>query len=105
VTATALPFAPLWLATILLTLVVAIRAAIPRRRARPIRLKVLGRALMPARMLRSASGRLDIAAFLFATMIATSVLGWAPKVGLQEGLARTVEYYARHHAHYWDSGA
>lgn len=76
-TATALPFAPLWLATILLTLVVAIRAAIPRRRARPIRLKVLGRALMPARMLRSASGRLDIAAFLFATMIATSVLGWA----------------------------
>jgi UDP-glucose 4-epimerase len=32
-------------------------------------------------------------------------LGWEPRVGLQEGLARTVDYYARHHAHYWNSGA
>jgi nucleoside-diphosphate-sugar epimerase len=27
--------------------------------------------------------------------------GWAPKIGLEEGLARTVEFYQRHHAHYW----
>lgn len=34
------------------------------------------------------------AKFNFAT-------GWAPKVGLEDGLRRTVEYYQRHHAHYW----
>ena len=27
--------------------------------------------------------------------------GWAPRVPLEDGLARTVEYYQRHHAHYW----
>jgi nucleoside-diphosphate-sugar epimerase len=27
--------------------------------------------------------------------------GWAPRVSLEEGLARTVEYYQRHKAHYW----
>ncbi len=27
--------------------------------------------------------------------------GWTPKVSLHEGLARTVEYYQCHHAHYW----
>jgi nucleoside-diphosphate-sugar epimerase len=27
--------------------------------------------------------------------------GWAPKIGLEEGLARTVEFYQRYHAHYW----
>lgn len=32
-------------------------------------------------------------------------LGWEPRVCLQEGLARTVDYYARHHAHYWNAGA
>ena len=29
-------------------------------------------------------------------------LGWAPKIGLYEGLQRTVAYYQEHHAHYWD---
>lgn len=28
-------------------------------------------------------------------------LGWQPKVGLQEGLRRTVAYYEEHHRHYW----
>ena len=32
-------------------------------------------------------------------------LGWQPKVGLREGLQRTVAYYQEHHAHYWDSAA
>ena len=34
------------------------------------------------------------AKFNFAT-------GWTPKVGLEEGLKRTVEYYQRHRSHYW----
>ena len=29
-------------------------------------------------------------------------LGWTPKIGLHEGLQRTVAYYQEHHAHYWD---
>jgi UDP-glucose 4-epimerase len=28
-------------------------------------------------------------------------LGWEPRVGLRDGLARTVEYYRRHRSHYW----
>lgn len=28
-------------------------------------------------------------------------LGWTPKVGLLEGLNKTVTYYLAHHAHYW----
>jgi UDP-glucose 4-epimerase len=34
------------------------------------------------------------AKFKFAT-------GWVPRVSLEEGLTLTVEYYQRHHAHYW----
>jgi UDP-glucose 4-epimerase len=29
------------------------------------------------------------------------VLGWEPRVGLREGLARMVDYYRRHREHYW----
>jgi len=32
-----------------------------------------------------------------------NALGWSPKVFLREGLARTLEYYRQHHAHYWDA--
>jgi UDP-glucose 4-epimerase len=27
--------------------------------------------------------------------------GWKPHVALEEGLAKTVEYYKQHRAHYW----
>ena len=27
--------------------------------------------------------------------------GWKARVPIEEGLARTVEYYQRHHSHYW----
>jgi len=27
--------------------------------------------------------------------------GWKARVSLEEGLVRTIEYYRRHHAHYW----
>lgn len=30
-----------------------------------------------------------------------SVLGWAPKVSLREGLTRTLAYYQQHHDRYW----
>jgi len=30
------------------------------------------------------------------------LLGWSPKVSLDAGLRQTLEYYRKHHAHYWD---
>ena len=30
-------------------------------------------------------------------------LGWRPMVSLRDGLARTLDYYARHRTHYWDA--
>jgi dTDP-glucose 4,6-dehydratase/UDP-glucose 4-epimerase len=30
------------------------------------------------------------------------LLGWSPKVSLDGGLKQTLEYYRKHHAHYWD---
>ena len=32
-------------------------------------------------------------------------LGWQPKVGLREGLQRTMAYYQVHYRHYWDKEA
>lgn len=32
-------------------------------------------------------------------------LGWSPQVPLDEGLQRTLDYYRRHHAHYWSGDA
>jgi UDP-glucose 4-epimerase len=29
-------------------------------------------------------------------------LGWAPRVGLEEGLRRSIDYYRQHRAHYWE---
>ncbi len=72
-----LPPAPVWLAAMLLTLVLAVRGAVPRGHRRPVRAKLLLRALLPWRILRSRSGRLDIAAFLFGALLAGVALGWA----------------------------
>src|SRR6184192_3377478 len=30
------------------------------------------------------------------------LIGWSPKVSLDDGLKQTLEYYRKHHAHYWD---
>ena len=30
-----------------------------------------------------------------------SVVGWEPRTALEEGLARTLEYYREHREHYW----
>ena len=32
-----------------------------------------------------------------------SALGWSPEVPLEKGLAMTLAYYRKHHAHYWNS--
>jgi dTDP-glucose 4,6-dehydratase/UDP-glucose 4-epimerase len=32
-------------------------------------------------------------------------LGWAPSVGLREGLARSLDYFKTHAAHYWEPAA
>ncbi|NJD34696.1 MAG: NAD-dependent epimerase/dehydratase family protein [Betaproteobacteria bacterium] len=34
-----------------------------------------------------------------------SELGWQPRIGLREGLKRTLAYYREHRAHYWDQAA
>lgn len=59
--------------------VLAVWFAVPRARWRKRRLtmRVLLRALLPTRVVRSRSGRLDIAAMLFSVTIATAALGWA----------------------------
>ena len=67
----------LTLAAALLALALMLRFAIPRGRSRPVRTKVLLRALLPARIVRSASGRADIAWFLFGVLFSASALGWA----------------------------
>ena len=61
----------------LATTLLALRAAVPRGRKRAVRARTLARALMPRRILRSRSGRLDIAGFLFSILIAGAALGWA----------------------------
>jgi UDP-glucose 4-epimerase len=32
-----------------------------------------------------------------------SELGWQPRVGLQDGLSRSLAYYTKHHQHYWEA--
>jgi UDP-glucose 4-epimerase len=44
--------------------------------------------------------RIDIGDFYADISRAKAVLGWAPRVPLAEGLARTVAYYRRHKEHY-----
>lgn len=51
--------------------------AIPFRRKRPARLKVLVRVLIPRRLLGSASGRLDLAYFVLGMLFSGLLIGWA----------------------------
>jgi sterol desaturase/sphingolipid hydroxylase (fatty acid hydroxylase superfamily) len=63
--------------TIIVVLGLTVRFAIPRGRKRPVKAKVLARALLPTRLVRSASGRTDIGWFLFGVLFSGSALGWA----------------------------
>lgn len=45
---------------------------------------------------------IDIGDYYSDFSLITKELGWQPKVGLREGLQRTVDYYKEHRRHYWD---
>jgi UDP-glucose 4-epimerase len=46
---------------------------------------------------------IDIGDYYSDFSLAQSELGWEPQVGLREGLARTLSYYQKNHAHYWET--
>lgn len=48
---------------------------------------------------------IDIGDYYGDFSLIASELGWQPKIGLREGLLRTVEYYQTHHSHYWGDNA
>jgi dTDP-glucose 4,6-dehydratase/UDP-glucose 4-epimerase len=45
---------------------------------------------------------IDIGDYYSDLSLITKELGWQPKVGLREGLQRTMAYYQAHYRHYWD---
>lgn len=45
---------------------------------------------------------IDIGDYYSDFSLITKELGWQPKIGLREGLLRTMEYYRAHHRYYWD---
>lgn len=47
---------------------------------------------------------IDIGSFYADYSKIRRVLGWEPKVGLVEGLTRTIAYYRSHWQHYWPGG-
>lgn len=65
------------LAAVATVLGLTLRFAVPRGRTRPVRARVLLRALLPRRIVASASGRTDIGWFLFGILLSSSALGWA----------------------------
>ncbi len=46
---------------------------------------------------------IDIGDYYSDHRLAGRILGWEPLVGLREGLARTLAYYRRHGASYWEA--
>ena len=48
---------------------------------------------------------IDIGDYYSDFSLITKELGWQPKVGLREGLQRTIAYYQAHNRHYWDKEA
>ena len=48
---------------------------------------------------------IDIGDYYSDFSLITKELGWQPKVGLREGLQRTMAYYQAHNRHYWDKEA
>jgi UDP-glucose 4-epimerase len=45
--------------------------------------------------------RIDIGSVYLDRSRIREVCGWEPKVGLEDGLTRTIEFYRRHRQHYW----
>jgi len=48
---------------------------------------------------------IDIGDYYSDFSLISKELGWQPKVGLREGLQRTMAYYQAHYRHYWDEVA
>jgi UDP-glucose 4-epimerase len=48
---------------------------------------------------------IDIGDYYGDYRLISSTLGWEPRIGLREGLQRTLEYYTAHWQHYWKAGA
>ena len=48
---------------------------------------------------------IDIGDYYSDFSLITQELGWQPKVGLREGLMRTMAYYQANHRYYWDEDA
>ncbi|MCQ8117283.1 NAD-dependent epimerase/dehydratase family protein [Methylomonas rosea] len=46
---------------------------------------------------------IDIGDYYSDYSLIIAELGWQPTIGLREGLANTMAYYAEHHRHYWDA--
>ena len=44
---------------------------------------------------------IDIGDYYSDFSMISDELGWLPKINLQQGLLRTVDYYSRQHSHYW----
>ena len=47
--------------------------------------------------------RIDIGDYYGDYRKIRSKLGWCPRISLEEGLRQTIEFYAEHHQHYWES--
>ena len=45
--------------------------------------------------------RIDIGDYVADYSLIRRELGWAPRIGLHEGLARSLEYFKMHRRHYW----
>jgi UDP-glucose 4-epimerase len=45
--------------------------------------------------------RIDIGDFYADFRKIGATLGWQPRVGLRDGLQRTVDFYRQHREHYW----
>jgi sterol desaturase/sphingolipid hydroxylase (fatty acid hydroxylase superfamily) len=76
-TMTALAPVVVTLGALCLTVAIGLHAAIPPGHRRKVRPAALVRALLPRRLLRSASGRADIAWMIFGTLLAGGAIGWA----------------------------
>ena len=46
---------------------------------------------------------IDIGDYYSDFSFISSELGWSPKIGLEDGLAQTIQYYKSHSDQYWDS--
>ncbi len=64
-------------------------------------LRIAGRGAYRIVPFPSEKKAIDIGSVYTSAAKFSAVTGWKPRVTLEEGLARTVDYYQRHRAHYW----